>query len=155
MNLLRKKRQPLDWLTSNASDELDEFWQERVVNILGDLSVLPHLRYAYAVGLKGGRLTEIIGPGGEIVTDLRSDPAVYFHLAQIVENYLTLIDQPAAAHVTVELADEMLFVGSTGALILVASFDGNAARGFVGMKLAKRISHLRSIFKSTTPKRGR
>ena len=109
--------------------------------------MLPHIRYAYAIGQSGSRLTNAIGPDGELIKDEDSNPQMFYHLTKIVEEYLENINQPAPAHVTVELEDEMLFVGSTGALILVASFDGSAARGFVGMKLTKRISHLRGIYK--------
>lgn len=148
-----KKNAQRDWLEPAAYEELDEFWQERLVNILEDLADLPHLRYAYAVGREGVRLSKNIGPGRRIVKGDNADPAKFFHLARITEDYLKRIDQEAPAHVTVELAEEMLFVGSTGALILVASFEGNAARGYVGMKLAKRISHLRNIFRAAQIRR--
>lgn len=141
------------WFEEAAWDELDEFWRERVFNILQDLAELPHLKYAYAVGEGGSRLTKMIGPDSEIIDNEESDPIMYYHLAKTVEEYLDHIEQPAAAHVTIELEDEMLFVGSTGALILVASFDGDAARGYVGMKLTKRISHLRNIFRASAKQR--
>jgi len=145
-----KKKSLIDlWLTPEGGETLDEFWSERVVNILQDLSDLPHLNYAYAIGADGVRLSRTIGPGRREVTNDDSDPRMFFNLARIVEEYLGRIDHPSPAHVTVELEDEMLFVGSTGALILIAAFDGRALRGFVGMKLTKRISHLRSMFRAS------
>jgi hypothetical protein len=151
---MRPKKSSDTWLTKEAFELLDEFWCERVINILQDLSELPHLRYAYAVSLGGTRLSAAIGPGAKPLKDDPTGPEAFHHLAEVVEEYLERIGQPAPAHVTVELADEMLFVGSTGKLILVASFDGQAARGYVGMKLAKRISHMRNIFKASQQKGG-
>jgi len=145
-----KKKSLIDlWLTPGGWDLLDEFWRERVVNILQDLSDLPHMKYAYAVGQNGVKLTHTIGPGRRDITDEGSNPLMFYHLARIVEDYLQNIYHGAPAHVTVELEDEMIFVGSTGTLILVATFDGRASRGFVGMKLTKRISHLRGLFRAS------
>ncbi len=141
-------KKKVNLLTAIAPEVIDEVWQTRVVVLLDDLAELPHLCYAYVVGKEGRKLTETIGPGGKIIKDHQSDSHVFANLANYVEEYLESIEHPYPAHVLIEMEDELLFVGSTGKVILVASFDSEAPRGFMAMKLTKRISHLRKLFRT-------
>ncbi len=136
------------WLTQDAIESLDQVWRDRVIVILQDLANLPHLRYAYVIAKSSGmRLTKMVGPdsGND---EKYNKYMMFFHLARIVEEYMVHLERPAPAHVQLELEDEMLFVGSAGELVLVAAFDGNVARGYMSMKLTKRISHLRTLFRT-------
>jgi len=130
------------WLTPKAMDLLDPTLQEGVIAILEDMAWWPHLKYAYVIGKDGLKLTYSIGQMGELVSEESYRPSLFYNLATTVEEYLANIDHPAPAHVTVELAGELLFVASTGELFLVASFESDVERGYMSMKLAKRIAHL-------------
>ncbi len=137
-----------NWLTQEGSEGLDQAWRDRVVVILQDLVNLPHLKFAYVISGEGVRLTKFLGQGGEELESMEHDHKAYFHLADVVEEYLKNLGIDAPAHVTVEMEEDMLFVGSAGQLILVAAFEGNVARGYMSMKLTKRISHLRTLFRT-------
>lgn len=136
------------WLTEEAHSELDESNLNRLEVILKDLVTMPHLRYTYVISRNGVQLTSALGPMGKRMPDSLLHHNEYFHLATITENYLENLEHPAPAHVTIDMEDEMLFVGSAGPLILVAGLDGNAVRGYMSMKLTKRISHLRRLFRT-------
>ena len=135
-------------LTPKARELLDSTWQESVEVVLEDMSTWPDLHYAYAVGRDGLKLTYSIGPNGELVSEGTYNPDLYYNLATTVEEYLTGIGHPAPAHVTVELEKELLFVASCGELFLVASFGKDVERGYMSMKLAKRVAHLRNLYRS-------
>lgn len=134
------------WLTDEAKRNLNSAWQERVLLVLKDMSNWPQLRYALAVGLDGSKLTGVIGPDGKEAQVKTYPPLLLFYMAGTVEEYLADIDHSAPAHVTIELEDEVLFIGSTGEFYLVASLDADVHRGYMSMKLSKRIKHLRSLF---------
>ena len=135
-----------DWLTAFAMEEIGDVWRDRIVVLLSDLSHLPYLRYAYVVSKNGIKLTETIGAGGKIVEGNALNPKIFSDLAKIIEEYLVSIEHPSPAHLLTELGDELLFIGSAGEIILVAFFDGDAPRGYVSMKLSKRMMHFRKLY---------
>lgn len=141
------------WLTKEAQDVLSHAWQERLLVIIEDLAGWPHLNYAFAISKDCVQLTHPIGPGGDVVNEKAYSTDVFHHLAMTVEDYLVNIEHPAPAYVTIELEGELLFVASTGTVYLVASFEGIVERGYMSMKLKKRIAHLRNIAAQHT--RGR
>ncbi|MDP8228968.1 MAG: hypothetical protein P9M15_05895 [Candidatus Electryoneaceae bacterium] len=141
------KNKPV-WLTKLAMEELGEVWQDRVVVLLRDLSQLPHLRYAYIVSKDGNKLTETIGPGEKIVEGNDLNPKMFSDLARYIEEYFINIEHPAPAQLISEFGDDLLFIGSTGEVILVAFFDGEAPRGYMSMKLSKRMMHLRKLYRT-------
>ncbi|MDP8208106.1 MAG: hypothetical protein P9L92_15685 [Candidatus Electryonea clarkiae] len=136
------------WLMDVAFDALDEDNRRRVMIIMKDLVTLPHLRYTYVINKDGRRLTRPVGQNGEILSEETMLHEEFFYLVRITEEYLKNLGNKAPAHVTVEMEDETLFVGSAGPLILVAAFDGSIARGYMSMKLTKRISSLRKLFRT-------
>ncbi|MFC2170586.1 hypothetical protein ACFLQJ_01255 [Calditrichota bacterium] len=142
------------WLMEVAFDALDEDNRKRVLIIMRDLVTLPHLRYTYVINKDGRRLTRPVGREGKILDDTTLMHEGFFYLARITEEYLKNLGQKAPAHVTVEMEEEMLFVGSAGPLILVAAFDGTIARGYMSMKLTKRISSLRKLFRTIEKRRS-
>ncbi|MFC2150400.1 hypothetical protein ACFLQV_02735 [Calditrichota bacterium] len=133
------------WLTSEALDLMSHQWHERILVIMEDLSKWTHLRYAFAIGRDGIQLTHPIGPKGTILDEKAYSHEIFHHLALTVEEYLVNIEHPAPAYVTIELEHELLFVASTGAVYLVASFEDVVERGYMSMKLKKRIAHLRNV----------
>jgi len=136
------------WLTDQAQEELGHDNQVRLAMILQDLVTLPYLRYTYVLDRSGGVcLSHPIGPNGKVVA-AKHRPDAFLHLVNITELYLVEIEQNAPAHVTVDTRDEMLFIASAGPWVLVAAFEGQATRGYLSMKLTKRISHLRSMFRT-------
>ncbi len=141
-------KKKINYLKPIALELIDDVWQNRVVVLLEDLTGLPHLQYAYVISKKGEKLTETIASGNKITKEHESDAKQFADLAGIVEEYLDNLEHPFPAHVLIEMEDELLFVGSTGEVILVASFDGNAPRGYMSMKLSKRVNHLRKLFRT-------
>ncbi len=150
---MSKKSAQETWLTPEAMDILSHVWQERIALIIEDLADWPHMNYAFAINNDGVKLTYKIGPGGTVVNEDAYPTEVFHHLANTVEEYLMNIEHPADAQVTIELENELLFVASTGEIYLVASFKGIVERGYLGMKLKKRIAHLKSL--SAQQQKGR
>lgn len=141
-------KKKINYLKPIALELINEVWQDRVVVLLEDLTGLPHLQYAYVISKGGEKLTETITSGNNKVNSHPSEAKQFADLARIVEEYLANLQHPYPAHVLIEMENELLFVGSTGEVILVASFDGNAPRGYMSMKLSKRVNHLRRLFRT-------
>jgi len=135
------------WLTDEAMKTLEPEWRYRVLLILQDISGWSHLNYAYGIGLDGSRLTHIIGPNAERIEKVTYPTETFYFLAGIVEEFLANIEYPAPAQVTIELEDEILYLASCGELYLVASFYSSIPMGYMVMKLTKRISHLRNLWR--------
>ena len=142
-----KKRLDESWLTEEAKRTLEPEWRYRVLLILQDIATWSQLNYAYGIGLDGARFTHTIGPGEARVNQGTYSTVTFFFLAGIVEEFLANIEYPAPAQVTIELEDEILYLASCGELYLVASFFSGVPKGYMVMKLTKRISHLRNLWR--------
>lgn len=142
-----KKKLDKSWLTEEALELLDENWRYRLLLILQDIPSWPQLKYAYAISLKGTRLSYPIGPDFVRIDDNSYSPEIFFFLAGIIEDFLTNIDHPSPAQVTIELEHEILYIASCGELYLVASFYSGVPKGYMSMKLTKRINHLRHLWR--------
>ncbi len=70
------------------------------------------MKLSIAVSQNGKQLTNPIAEAGVITDPNLENPMTFFHLARITENYLENLGKGAPAHVTVEMEDEMLFIGS-------------------------------------------
>lgn len=145
--MYKRKRFDESWLTQVARDNLKQALQDSVLVILQDLSMWMNLKYAYIISRDGLKLTETIGPEGELGESETYSPDVFFNLAKIMGEYLTGFENETLTHVTVELEDELLFIGATEELFLIASFEGHVARGYMSMKLDKRVSHLKNMLR--------
>ena len=143
--MFKRKRIDESWLTQEAKESLNPALQERILVILHDLSMWMDLKYAYLIGSDGAKLTQTIGTGGKLVDSATYPEEVFYNFIAVVEEYLTKIKLEPLTHITIELEDELLFIGATKELFLVAAFEGNVARGYMSMKLAKRVSHLKRI----------
>ena len=143
--MFKRKRIDESWLTQEAKETLNPALQDRILVILHDLSMWMDLNYAYLIGNDGTKLTQTIGTGGKLVEKATYPEEVFYNFIAVVEEYLTKIKLEPLTHITVELEDELLFVGATKEIFLVAAFKGHVARGYMSMKLAKRVSHLKRI----------
>ena len=133
-------------MTPDAKEMLNPALQERVLVILHDLSMWLDLKYAYIIGSEGTKYTKTVGTGGKLITTETTYPEeVFYNFIAVVEEYLTKIKLEPLTHITIELENELLFVGATKEMFLVAAFQGHVARGYMSMKLAKRVSHLKRI----------
>lgn len=133
-------------MTPEAKETLNPALQERVLVILHDLSMWLDLKYAYIIGSDGTKLTKTIGSGGKLMETATTYPEeVFYNFIAVVEEYLIKIKLEPLTHITIELENELLFVGATKEMFLVAAFEGHVARGYMSMKLAKRVSHLKRI----------
>ena len=144
---MSKKKPDEAWLTDEAREGLYPEWQHRLLSILQDMATWSQLKYAYAIGKDGVRYTHSIGPGGIRVKDETYSSSTFFALSGIIEDFLSSIEYPTSAQVTIELEDEILTIASCGELYMVASFYSGVPKGYMTMKLAKRISHLRVIWR--------
>jgi len=135
------------WLSDEAKQKLEPEWRYRILLILQDISTWSQLNYAYGIGQDGSRLTHSIGPNAKRVDKGAYSTDTFFFLAGIVEEFLTNIEYPAPAQVIIELKDEILYLASCGELYLVASFYSGIPKGYMVMKLTKRISHLRNLWR--------
>lgn len=135
------------WLTEGARDTLDEEWQLRILLVLEDMITWPQLKYAYAIAENGHKLTQTIGPKAEKVDSSAHAPITFFFLAAIIEEFLGNVGSKSAAQVIIELEHEILYIASCGELYMVASFYSGVPKGYMAMKLAKRVNHLRNIWR--------
>lgn len=134
------------WLTEGARYTLDKEWQHRILLVLGDMITWPQLKYAYAIADNGQKLTHAIGPEAEKVDSSAHAPITFFFLATIIEEFLSNIDQKSPAQVTIELEHEILYIASCGELYVVASFYSDVPKGYMAMKLSKRVHNLRNLW---------
>lgn len=142
-----KKTLDVKWLTESAQSSLDKEWQLRILLVLEDMITWPQLKYTYAIAENGQKLTQTIGPKAEKVDSGAHSPITFFFLAAIIEEFLGNIGRSSPAQVTIELEQEILYIASCGGLYMVASFYSGVPKGYMAMKLAKRVNHLRSLWR--------
>lgn len=135
------------WLTESAQSSLDKEWQQRILFVLEDMITWPQLKYAYAIAENGQTLTKTVGPKAEKVDSGAHSSITFFFLAAIIEEFLGNIGRSSPAQVTIELESEILYIASCGGLYMVASFSSGVPKGYMAMKLAKRVNHLRNLWK--------
>lgn len=141
-----KKKLDSKWLTEEARSSLGYDWQDRILLVLQDMASWPQLKYAYAIGANGSKLTHSIGPKARRIDSGAQTPITFFFLAAIVEEFLANIDYPSPAQVTIELEHEVLYIASCGEMYMVGCFYSGVPKGYMAMKLTKRVSNLRSIW---------
>jgi len=135
------------WLTESALETLDKEWQHRILLVLEDMITWPQLKYAYAIADSGHKLTQTIGPKAEEVDSGAHAPKTFFFLAAIIEEFLNNINHKSPAQVIIELEHEILYIASCGEMYVVASFLSGVPKGYMAMKLAKRVYHLRNLWR--------
>jgi len=133
-------------LTEEGKSSLDSDWQKRILLVLEDMSTWSKMKYAYAIGADGSKLTHAIGPNAKRVDSGVQSSITFYFLAAIVEEFLTNIQRPAPPQVTIELEREILYIASCGELYIVACFSSGVPKGYMAMKLSKRVSRLHAIW---------
>ena len=141
-----KRKRDESWLTSEAKQAFKPEWQDRVLKILQDISTLPHLKFTCVIGKDGSRFTRSVSPNASHAIDESYSTLSYSKFANIIDEYVNNLGYSSSSQVTIELEDEILVIAPCGELYLIASFFHGIPRGYMSMKLTKRISHMRSMW---------
>jgi len=144
---LTKKNLEEPVLTKAARKSLDLRWQNRLKVILQDLATWSQLKYTYAISTEGERLSDPIGPDADRIDNDDYRTLDFFSLSGIINEFLINIESPGPSQVTVELANEILYIASCEKLYLIAAFYRGIPSGYMSMKLYKRIRSLRSLMR--------
>jgi len=134
-------------LTETAKVWLEVDFQEHLITILHYLSMWEHLNYAFFINAKGESYTSFIGPLGQKVNSIDFPPQKFHLIARLVNDYLYQIKQGQMTHLTIELSDQMLFLGAIGDLFLVVSLRKNSETDDDIQKVAERIENLKTILR--------